>query len=449
MKNHLRLLPGTLALLVTWNSVSYAAAATEADSVPLMNSLERFHGDKATWSFENGVLRGKAGAQDQRAGRIFTVERFGNFVLQFQARADSRGGSVFVRSAMHPIDFLGGYEFRLGPPGGGLSFHDLPNFQRMAEAHAKGVPYNNAAMLLAWDSPARGDGEWVDYELACLGDRLTLKRNGATIVHYRHTGGPLEGSIGFGLDAAGSADLRNLRVRLLGSVHWPARSPAGDLTGRSADDWTAEDPPFGRILEEEWTDETNKLLREARNPREFRPLFEEGGSGQWKESKSFWSIEDGVIRGESLNSFLVTTRDYSDFILRAQVRLNPKIANSGIQVRSRLTESGMAGYQIDMAVHDTGQGMLPWWGQIYGEELNRGFLYGIDDPAKRLDLVRHGAWNDVVIICKGNHVIVELNGEVTADLVDYFGDKTGKIGFQVHFGPRMKVEFRDVLIREL
>ena len=448
MKTYLRLLPGTFALLVTWNLASYAAAATEAGFVPLMNSLERFHGDKTAWSFENGVLSGKAGAEDQGAGRIFTVERFGNFVLRFQARADSRGGALFVRSAIHPIEFLGGYEFRLGPPGG-LTFHDLPNFQRMAEARAKGVPYDNASTLLAWDSPAREDAEWVDYELACLGDRLTLKRNGATIVHYRHTVGPAEGSVGFGLDATGSADLRNLRVRLLGRVHWPASSPAGDLTGRSADDWTAEDPPFGRISEEEWTHETNKLLQQAREPREFRPLFEEGGSGQWKESKSFWSIEDGVIRGESLNSFLVTTRDYSDFILMAQVLLTPKTSNSGIQVRSRLTESGMAGYQIDMAVHDTGKGMLPWWGQIYGEELNRGFLYGIDDPARRLDLVRHEDWNNVVIICKGNHLIVELNGEVTADLVDYFGDKTGKIGFQVHFGPRMKVEFRNVLIREL
>ena len=449
MKNYLRLLPTTFALLVTWSSTSNPAAASEADFVPLMNSLERFHGDKTSWSFENGVLSGRAGAEDQGARRVFTVERFGNFVLRFQARADSRGGAVFVRSAIHPIEFLGGYEFRLGSAGGGLSFHDLPNFQKMAEARAKGVPYDNAKTLLAWDSPPRGDGEWVDYELACLGDRLTLKRNGATIVHYRHTGGPSEGSVGFGLVAAGRAELRNLRVRLLGKVHWPASPSAGDLRDRPADDWTAEDPPFERISEEEWTNETNQLLQRAREQHEFRALFEKGGSGQWKESKSFWSIEEGVIRGESRNSFLVTTRDYSDFILKAQVRLTPMAANSGIQVRSRLSESGMAGYQIDMAVHDTGKGLLPWWGQIYGEELDRGFLFGIDDPAERLELVRHGDWNEVIIICKGNHVIVELNGDVTADLVDYFGERTGKIGFQVHVGPHMKVEFRDILIREL
>ena len=115
MNNHLRLLLGILALLATCNSAPHAATETEADFVPLMNSLERFHGDKATWSFENGVLSGKASAEDQRTGGIFTVERFGNFVLRFQARADSRGGAVFVRSAIHPIEFLGGYAFRLGP----------------------------------------------------------------------------------------------------------------------------------------------------------------------------------------------------------------------------------------------------------------------------------------------------------------------------------------------
>lgn len=445
MNNHLRLLTATFALLLTWNPTSYAAATSEADFVPLMNSLERFHGDKTTWSFENGLLRGRARVTEQRAKRIFTVERFGNFVLRFQAR----GGTVFVRSAIHPIEFLGGYEFRLGSPSGGLSFYDFPNFQKMAEARAKGVPYDNATTLTAWDAPPQGDGGWMDFELACLGDRLTLKRNGETIVHYRHTAGPSEGSIGFGLDTAGRAELRNLQVRLLGKVRWSSTPSAGDLRNRAANEWTAEDFPFGRISEGEWTIATSKLLQQARELNEFRPLFDGSASGQWKTSKSFWSIEDGVIRGESLNSFLVTTRDYSDFILRAQVRLTPKTANSGIQVRSRLTESGMAGYQIDMAVHDTGRGMLPWWGQIYGEELNRGFLYGIDDPARRLDLVHHEDWNDVVIICRGNHVIVELNGEVTADLVDYFGDKTGKIGFQVHVGPHMKVEFRDVLIREL
>lgn len=360
MKHPPRLLLGIFALLaMTPNWASYAASAPVSSFAPLMNSLDRFHGDKTTWSFDGGVLSGTAGIEDTRTRRIFTVERFGNFVLRFQVRAGSSGGAVFARSAIHPIELLGGYEFKLGSQGSGLSFLDLPNFAKMAEARAKGVPYTNARALLAWDPPPRRHAdEWVEYELACLGDHLTLKRDAATIVHYRHVGGPPEGSIGFRLDGPGRAEFRTLQIRFLGEVHWRTSPPAGNLQGQPADDWKGDDSPFGRISEEAWALETKQVLELARASREFRPLFEEGESTQWRESKSFWSVQDGVIRGESHNNLLVTTQDYSDFILKTQVRLTPKTGNSGIQIRSRLSETGMKGYQIDMAVHDTGKRLL-------------------------------------------------------------------------------------------
>ena len=331
MKHHPRLLMGIFALLLMLcSSASHPAPALGAGFVPLMNSLDRFYGDKTTWFFDRGVLSSKANLEGTRTRRIFTVEGFGNFVLRFQASAGSGGGAVFVRTAIHPIELLGGYEFKLGAQDGGLSFLDFPNFAKMAEAHAKGVPYTNATMLLSWDPPRQPNGdEWVEYELACLGDRLTLKRNGAIIVHCRHLDGPREGSIGFRLDGPGRAEFRNLQIRLLGEVHWPTSPPAGDLKGRPANDWKAEDPQFGRITEEAWALETKQLLGQARASREFRPLFEEGASNQWQESKSFWSVEEGVIRGESHNNFLVMKQEYSDFILKAQVRMTPKTGNSG------------------------------------------------------------------------------------------------------------------------
>ena len=452
MKNRPRLLPfGVLALfLVTSISASDAAPRSATDFEPLMNSLHRFHGDKTTWSFDSGVLTGKAGGEETRSRRIFTVERFGNFVLRFKARAGSGNGAVLLRSAVHPIEVLAGYKINLGAENGGLSFLDFPNFAKMAEARAKGIPFNNETSLVKWEAASGSAAcEWVDYELACLGDRLTVKRNGATVVHYRHLGGPPEGSIGFQLDGPGRAQFKDLQLRPLGEVHWPTSPAAGDLEGQPADEWKADRPPFQRLSEEAWAGETKQLLEMASHSKGFRPLFETGAPDQWRESNSFWSVKDGVISGASHNNFLVTEKDYSDFILKTGVRMTPETGNSGIQVRSHISDTGMEGYQIDMAVRDTGSVRLPWWGQLYGEELNRGFLLGIDDPAKRLDLVRHEDWNDVVIICKGNHLIVEINGEVTADLVDYYGDDTGKIGFQIHVGPKMKVEFRDVVIQEL
>lgn len=445
------LLPGILGLfLVASNSMPSLPAVSGEHFVPLMNSLNRFSGDKATWSFGGGVLRGRGGSDAARMRRILTVERFGNFVLRFEMRATSKEASVLVRSAVHPIELLGGYKLELSGPEGRLSYLDFPNFGKMAEARSNGIPYTNAETLFSWDPPDRQeDDEWVEYELACLGDHLTVRRNGAAIVNYRHLGGPMEGAIGFQIDGSGQSELRNIKVQILGTVEWPSTPPAGDIQGLPTDDWSAGDAPYQRISDETWALETKQLREMARESRGFHALFRESSPDQWQESKSFWSVEKGVIRGESHNNFLVTKQDYSDFILKIRVRLTPATSNSGIQVRSRLSETGMRGYQIDMAVHDTGTSLIPWWGQVYGEELNRGFLYGIDDPAKRLDLVRHDDWNDVVIICKGNHVVVELNGEVTADLVDYFGEESGKIGFQVHVGPQMKVEFRDVMIRVL
>ena len=56
------------------------------------------------------------------------------------------------------------------------------------------------------------------------------------------------------------------------------------------------------------------------------------------------------------------------------------------------------------------------------------------------------------IIARGNTIIQILNGHVTAMLVD---DDTkgralkGLLGFQMHVGPPMKVEFRNIYLKTL
>jgi 3-keto-disaccharide hydrolase len=141
------------------------------------------------------------------------------------------------------------------------------------------------------------------------------------------------------------------------------------------------------------------------------------------------------------NAFLVTDKKYSDFILKGSVRLSPEGGNSGVQVRSAVISDGMLGYQFDMGV--------PWWGQLYVESSMRGILAPVDDRMKRYHLIHTNDWNQFVIICKGNHLIGELNGEITFDFVDYYGDKTGSIGLQIHAGAPMTVAFKNLEINEL
>ena len=179
----------------------------------------------------------------------------------------------------------------------------------------------------------------------------------------------------------------------------------------------------------------------AKSSEDFRPLFDGASLNGWQDTTAFWSVRNGLITGQPHNSFLVTAQDYANFVLKASVRLTPDDGNSGIQIRSQVIPQGMRGYQVDIGD--------PWWGHLYVESTQRGILVPVGDRQKRRELVRSNDWNDFVIVCRNSHILSLLNGEVTADLVDYYGEKTGRIGLQIHVGPPMKVDFRDLLIKVL
>src|SRR5207247_9334257 len=104
-----------------------------------------------------------------------------------------------------------------------------------------------------------------------------------------------------------------------------------------------------------------------------------------------YRVENGDLVGAtakgSPNSFLCTTKDYSDFILEFEVKDDPRL-NSGVQIRSHryktettvLTDNGTGqrkrtheagrvyGYQVEIANEKTGSS-----GGIY-EEARRGWL---------------------------------------------------------------------------
>ncbi|MEC7598941.1 MAG: family 16 glycoside hydrolase, partial [Planctomycetota bacterium] len=61
-------------------------------------------------------------------------------------------------------------------------------------------------------------------------------------------------------------------------------------------------------------------------------------------------------------------------------------------------------------------------------------------------------WNEYVIMAKGNHLTQKINGHTTVDVTDEQSDKATKNGvlaFQLHVGPPMIVQFKDILLKEL
>jgi hypothetical protein len=61
-------------------------------------------------------------------------------------------------------------------------------------------------------------------------------------------------------------------------------------------------------------------------------------------------------------------------------------------------------------------------------------------------------WNDYVIVAKGNHLQHFINGMQTVDVTDNHESKAAKSGvlaLQIHVGPPMTVQFKNVRIKKL
>ena len=204
----------------------------------------------------------------------------------------------------------------------------------------------------------------------------------------------------------------------------------------------------------------------------FRPIFDGKSLAGWDGDPTFWRIENGSIVGQTAtdkqpaqNTFIIWRGGSpADFELKLQFKLTGY--NSGIQFRSiELPDIkyAMKGYQADM------DGEQQYTGQIY-EERGRGFLamrgqfayigqgkkpamvssVGSDEELKKL--IKGEDWNDLHLIARGNTIIQMLNGRITSMLIDddTVGRKLdGLIGIQVHKGPPMKIEARNIRLKKL
>jgi putative heme-binding domain-containing protein len=190
-----------------------------------------------------------------------------------------------------------------------------------------------------------------------------------------------------------------------------------------------------------------RAVQEA-NEKGFRALFNGKDLEGWSATRpKLWSVRDSIIVGRqdgslAANTFLATREKFSDFVLRLSVRLPRDVGNSGVQFRTEIRADGSAqGYQADIA--------KGFWGLLL-EEGGRHILKWPDPAAvKRPDWVKPDQWNRYVITAQGSRVTLEVNGVVTVDIEDEKGARSGVIAFQLHQGPAMEVQFKDVEIKVL
>lgn len=180
----------------------------------------------------------------------------------------------------------------------------------------------------------------------------------------------------------------------------------------------------------------------------FQPLFNGRDLTGWKGDAALWSVKDGSIVGQThakkitKNTFLIHETPAKNFVLKLKFKLAG--GNSGVQFRSQaFDEFVVRGYQADIADKR-------YMGILY-EEGKRGILKDVSDPNEVARHVKTDDWNEYVIRADGGHITQTLNGFTTVDYTETSdsASKEGVIALQLHVGPPMQVEFKEIEIQRL
>ena len=195
-------------------------------------------------------------------------------------------------------------------------------------------------------------------------------------------------------------------------------------------------------------------------------LFNGTDLSGWKQrgGAAKYSIEDGVIVGRSVpntsNTFIATDKEYGDFELELDFKIDDPKFNSGIQIRSHARDDKdrevVYGYQVEIDPRLDRK----WTAGIYfeagSEHRKAGWLNDLSKNEAAQKAFKLGEWNHLRIVAKGNHIQTWLNGVPAADFVDNDEKAAlprGFIGLQVHSVGGEKepkeVRWRNIKLTEL
>jgi hypothetical protein len=207
----------------------------------------------------------------------------------------------------------------------------------------------------------------------------------------------------------------------------------------------------------------------------FKPMFDGTTLNGWEGDPKYWRVENGALVGEITPETVVKSNTFiiwrggrpKDFELKLDYRITAG-GNSGINYRSvsvpdpvtPANKFALRGYQFDL------DGGKRYVGNNY-EEKGRLFvgvrgqltrivgdrppvvLATLGDNAE-LAAVAKDDWNAVHLIIRGNTLVHVLNGRMMSVTVDDDAANRpvdGLIGVQVHVGPPMKVEYRNIRLK--
>jgi hypothetical protein len=207
----------------------------------------------------------------------------------------------------------------------------------------------------------------------------------------------------------------------------------------------------------------------------FEPIFDGKTLAGWEGNPTYWRVEEGSIVGEITPETVIKSNTFiiwkggrpRDFELKLDYRITPA-GNSGINYRSVVVpdavtpanEFAMRGYQCDIDgkkayagnnYEEKGRLFLAVRGQLTRVVGGRpAVLLSTFGEASELAGAINADWNSVHITARGNVLTHAINGRLMTVVVDDDAPNRpadGEIGMQVHVGPPMKVEYRNVRLK--
>ncbi len=204
----------------------------------------------------------------------------------------------------------------------------------------------------------------------------------------------------------------------------------------------------------------------------FETIFDGESLKHWDGDPNLWRVEDGAITGETKadapipeNKFIIwRAGELDDFELELEYRIQG--GNSGVQYRSFEVPGKkwvLGGYQADIDSSPTHsginygekfRGILAKRGQAteIGDNHKPKLVEQFGDAAELQKAIKPGGWNNYRIVARGYTLEHYINGKLMSIVTDKDTAQRrrgGVLGFQIHKGPPMKVQFRDIRLKRL
>lgn len=237
------------------------------------------------------------------------------------------------------------------------------------------------------------------------------------------------------------------------------------------------------------TEETTKDASPEKKAR-FVKIFDGKSLKGWEGDTRYWRVENGTLVGEitpdkplEKNSFLIWKGGQpADFEFKASFKISES-GNSGVNYRSEKVADvpfALKGYQADI------DGKNNYTGQNYEERKRTTLAYrgeaatistqpnASDAESMRKNIQRNawqsrnvtrslgaaeelkgkiksGDWNEIRIVASGNKLQHYINEVLMSEVLDEDAANRasqGFLGLQIHTGPPMKVEYKNIEIKK-